>query len=169
MITAYIIFMIVLIIVLCTREENMKDIINTNLQGMISQKRESFKSYRAVFCIFGVLLAVGIILYTCTELHKTVQIHTFLGDRMRRKWTASHYWALILTFFGSIGTIVGLVGTLRQYASYSRYRNMSQEDYQSLQARTQIKYDEEQKESEEYVKRYQRHQALGIIRGLLGF
>lgn len=169
MITLYIIFMVVLIIYLCSRENKMQGIINTDLQGITANRRENFKFSLAVLCIFGVLLAVGIILYTCTELHKTVQIHTFLGDRMRRKWTTSHYWALILTFFGSIGTVVGLVGTLRNYSSYSMFKNMSKEEYKRLQARTEIQYEEEKKQSEAMVRSYQRRQAFGIIRSLLGF
>ena len=88
---------------------------------------------------------------------------------MRRKWTTSHYWALILTFFGSIGTVVGLVGTLRNYSSYSMFKNMSKEEYKRLQARTEIQYEEEKKQSEAMVRSYQRRQAFGIIRSLLGF
>ena len=160
--------MVVLIIVLCSREEKMKGIINMDLPAMVSKKRDDYKSSLTVLCIFGVVLAIGIILYTCTELHKTVQIHTFLGDRTRRKWTTSHYWALILSFIGSIGTTIGLVGTIRDYSSFVKYRDMSEGQYKGLQVQTQNQYEEEQKQSEAFVKSYRRRQAFSLIRLILG-
>ena len=46
---------------------------------------------------------------------------------------------------------------------------MSKEEYKRLQARTEIQYEEEKKQSEAMVRSYQRRQAFGIIRSLLGF
>ena len=168
MMTFLIIVWIGLIIWLIRREQNQLLVIGKTREQVVDHEKKDLTTALIILLIFGSVLGVGIYLYSTSPLHKEVTKHLWLlGDVTRKAWTSEHYWALICSVVGGIGAMIGVVGTIRNAISYSKFNNMSESDYEVLQNRMELEYQQDQKDYEKMQKKQMRRHLFSIIGNLL--
>ena len=147
MVTFLTILCVLIVIFGIAHDSHVDDIIEMSRPQLYAKKKEDSRTALKILLVSVAVLALGIILYKCTDLYKTVQVKSLFGNiKEARRWTSSNYWALILTFLGSIGTMVGMIASIRNLVALGKYSSMSDSEYSQLQEQLIQKREKERKE-----------------------
>ena len=120
--------MTVILIILCViafiwcivHSGNVEEILANSRQEMVCSHQEAYKKGLKILLIFGVVLAIGIIIYCTADLTKMTTVHVW-----RERWTGDHYTAFFCTLIGGMGTLIGVVKSYRNYSRFNRYNAMT--------------------------------------------
>ena len=162
--TLSVILCILIFILALAHQGNVDDIVGLNRVQIVEKKKNALQTSLTILGSFAVLLLLGIILYKCFPLRHTVEVKIFGKIKEVTRWTSSHYWALFLTFLGSIGSTIGLIGSIRNYSASTKYSNMTDDAYIQYQAKVKEKNEKELKQARQAKRGYKIGQ---ILSGLL--
>lgn len=143
-----VIFLAVLLIWGIVHSGNVEEILANSRQEMVCRHQEAYKKGLKILLIFGVVLAIGIIIYCTADLTKMTTVHVWLlGDVKRERWTGDHYTAFFCTLIGGMGTLIGVVKSYRNYSRFNRYNAMTDSEYYNFQVETKKKEEEDNKKA----------------------